>query len=129
MTGVHVPGVNIFLPEGEDVVSEPRTCQSCGAPAQVCDECRRACALKWFSGISRHPEGGTGCLVCEDGLPVWCGTCWAIKVQDYRDELREVTGRYIGHWPNYPDSDMLYEQQLKWERLLRRAYGEEDASG
>ncbi len=87
-----------------------QTCQQadCIAPALVCDECRRACALKWFGGISRHPESGLGCLLCEDGPPSWCGDHFVWAVASYREQLRTETGRFIGHWPDYPDLATMY---------------------
>lgn len=97
------------------------TCRQCSErPAQICDECRRACALKWFSGISRHPESmeqdDVACLVCEDGPASWCGLCWAQAVAEYRTTLREQTGRHIGRWPNYSDSRYSEELLLQGRR-------------
>lgn len=80
--------------------AETRSRCRCGRPAQVCDECRRAVALKSFMAISRHPESGLGCEVCEDGPPVWCASCWVGQVVTYRRELREI-GHDIGRWPDY----------------------------
>lgn len=85
----------------------PQMCSRCGdAPVQVCDECRRACALKSFDAISRHPESMTtedvACLVCEDGPASWCGICWAEAVAEQRTRLRDTGAREIGRWPDYP---------------------------
>lgn len=106
----------------------PPMCRSCGEHrAQICDECRRASALKWFSGISRHPESiekdDVVCLVCEDGPASWCGLCWATAVADYRKSLREETGRHIGLWPDYPDSkhaDTLLQQTSRDAQEIAR---------
>ncbi len=83
-------------------------CQAgCDRPAAICDECRRACALKFFSGISRHPEsigpGDVVCQLCEDGPASWCPDDWTAAVVAYRASLRTVTGRHIGRWPDYPE--------------------------
>jgi hypothetical protein len=101
-------------------------CHACGEQqVQVCDECRRACALKWFSGISRHPEsieaGDVVCLICEDGSAIWCGLCWAKAVAEQRKILREQSGRTIGLWPSYPDATYADEVLMQSQRELRHA--------
>lgn len=79
--------------------------KDCSRAAVGCDECRRALALKSFAGISRHPEAGVGCLVCEDGLPSWCAECLLRQVVEYRGKLRDQ-GMPIGRWPDYPDLEV-----------------------
>lgn len=112
------------------------TCFRCGElPAQVCDECRRACALKWFSGISRHPEvlreGEVACRVCEDGTATWCGRCWADAVSRYREELRTHIGREIGRWPDYPDTEQVQRASDNITRAFQAgvARGRQEALG
>lgn len=98
--------------------AEHRVCQGChNADAVACDECRRALALKSFEGISRHPESGTGCLVCEDGPPDWCGTCLVEQVASSRTALRNA-GHDIGRWPDYPGMRQMERQS---EALMQTA--------
>lgn len=64
-------------------------CTRCMAkPAEVCHECVRALALKWFGAIARHPEAGIDCRICEAGLPQFCGDCFVVEVAEYRALLR-----------------------------------------
>jgi hypothetical protein len=77
------------LPGGLSALVGGVPCSRCRVrAAQVCDECRRAVALLSFAGVARHPESGTGCLVCENGPPQWCGACFVAAVAEYRAELR-----------------------------------------
>lgn len=68
--------------------------------ATVCDECRRALALRDFWTISRHPEslelGHEPCRMCSAGPPFWCGVCFIEAVASYREELR--ANREIPEW-------------------------------
>ncbi len=67
-----------------------RTCMSCqAAEAVACQECMRAIALMFFGGISRHPEAGTDCQLCEAGAVAYCGDCFVSATVDYRRALRE----------------------------------------
>lgn len=102
-----------------------RTCQGCKeSMAVACDECRRALALKSFSGISRHPEsiepGDTPCHVCEDGPSSWCGECLVAQVAVYRRELREHAGRDIGRWPDYPAVRLMTQQSDAMMRMAQQ---------
>ena len=64
-------------------------CARCVArPAEVCHECVRAIALKWFGAIARHPEAGSDCRVCEAGLPQFCSQCFVAELTEYRALLR-----------------------------------------
>jgi hypothetical protein len=68
---------------------------TCGAPAMVCQECVRAFALQWFGAISRHPETGSDCVLCEHGHAVYCPACFIHKTVSYRAVLRR-SGTRIG---------------------------------
>ena len=71
----------------------PEQCQTCRTqPAVVCQECMRAVALMFFGGITRHPESGTGCPLCEAGMPTYCPTCFVTETVTYRRGLREHSG-------------------------------------
>ena len=70
-----------------------RCCLGCRALATVCQECVRAIALEWFGAVARHPETGTGCLLCEQGPAVYCGHCFIEQVTSYRAVLRKAGAR------------------------------------
>ena len=68
-------------------------CQTCRAePAVACRECVRAVALMFFGGITRHPESGTDCALCEAGAPAYCPTCFVTETVAYRTGLRDQSG-------------------------------------
>ena len=66
----------------------------------------RALAIMSFGGISRHPEMGTRCRVCEAGEPSYCAGCLVDQVVEYRATLRERTGRSDIHWQRDLDRDV-----------------------
>jgi hypothetical protein len=63
---------------------------NCNQQATVCQECMRALALMWWGGIARHPEAGTDCRLCEEGLACYCGEHLVSQVVEYRRGLRGV---------------------------------------
>lgn len=71
-------------------------CVRCSALATVCAECMRATALMWFDGIARHPEAGTDCKLCEQGLASYCGNCFVEEVASYRAVLRDAGSSVVG---------------------------------
>jgi hypothetical protein len=77
-------------------MSNDYQCSRCQQkPAEVCHECVRALALKWFGAIARHPEADASCRMCEQGLPQYCGGCFIEEVSEYRALLR-TNGTWIG---------------------------------
>ena len=56
----------------------------------------RATALMWFDGIARHPESGTDCKLCAQGLASYCGNCFVEEVASYRAALHDAGNPVIG---------------------------------
>lgn len=93
--------------------------KGCVRPAQCCDECRRAIAIGYMGAIARHgdmaePGESTDCRVCDDGVPVWCGSCWAEQVATYREQLRSGPGPYaqqVYRWddPRFSGQTALFD--------------------
>jgi hypothetical protein len=94
-------------------------CLSCETrPALVCQECMRALTLidqsAGFGGISRHPEAGRDCRICEHGAAAYCPECFCEKTLEYRRHLLEQAG-----WSRATRED-LDEQQRKGAEAARR---------
>lgn len=72
-----------------------RTC--CSQPAVVCSECVRALALRDMWGISRHPEHGRDCQICQAGPSSYCSACAVAGIAAGR-EAHQARGTEIDTW-------------------------------
>lgn len=85
----------------------------------------RAIALMSFAGISRHPEQGTDCRLCEAGASAYCPGCFVDAVVDYRKTLREQAGYTDIRWTRDIDRNagtarIALEQLAELQQAARR---------